>query len=117
MNLVTIVEITRAVQQTSGVAGATVRLGTGLGAALKEIGVGTGGLRAVTVSMEGGATASKGTAVVASAGAKALAGVAAAISVADCVWSWAADSDLTKQVKECIGLVQRSVNDLHRIIR
>merc|ERR1739848_720386 len=73
MNLVNIVKITRTVQQTSGVAGATVRLGTGIGATAKGLGVGSGGLRAVTVSMEGGAAGSKAaTQVVASTGAKAL---------------------------------------------
>jgi len=117
MTLVNIVKITRAVQQLDNVAIATVRVGTGLGATAKALGLGTRGLKSVTVTtMESGAAGSKvATQVVASTAAKALAGVAAVVSVVDCVWSWAADSDLKKKVKECVDIVQRSVNDLREI--
>lgn len=116
MNLVNIVQLTKAVQATSGVAGATIRLGTGLGATAKGFGIGTGGLRAVTVSMEGGAAGSEAlVSVVASTGAKAMAGLAAVVSVADMIHSWSTRSATAEGVKECIKIVKQGISELRQI--
>lgn len=106
------------IQNMAGVGEATIRYGTGLGSMVFQMtGLGGSGLRQVTVSMGGGAASGEavGVSVVASTGARVMAGVAAAYSVYDLYQHEKKPNELLTEIKKAISQLQSSLSDLEEV--
>lgn len=106
------------IQGMAGVGEATIRYGTGLSAMMFQMtGLGESGLRQVTVSMGGGAASGEAAtvSVVASTGAKAMAGVAAVWSVYDLYKHQTTPNDFLKEINTAISQLESSLSDLEKV--